>query len=211
MPHPVALALSVAAVSLFTACAPPVARATPPRPSAKALARLRLALVEAPSPKVLEGLPHPGAERARYAEEQAKPHQRVDGHAFYPDPIEVPQDDLARLRDALFADGALRDWEGEKKCGGFHPDFALVATTAGRGPRTLHVHLCFGCGEVLVTGPREKAAIRLDLDARTRAQLLTLTGAWRRSRPAPPRPDDPGAEPDGRPDQPGAEPDGRPD
>lgn len=140
------------------------------------------ALDEAATVVILEGLPHPGAERAAFAAEKARPHQMVDGHAFYEAPLTPPADGLRALREALLAPGALIPWEGEKKCGGFHPDLALRATV---GDQTLHLHLCFGCGEVRVTGPRLKRPLRRDMTSATREALTRLGRSWRTNRPAP--------------------------
>ncbi len=148
----------------------------------KEFAALEDALATSLTRTVLEGLPHPGAEREVFEAERQKPHRVIDGQTFYETPLTPPLAEVAELTAALLAPGAVIDWEGEKKCGGFHADVAL-ATTDGRG--TWHVHLCFGCGEVLVTGGRLKREVRFDLSAAGLGKARELVRTWRTRRPPP--------------------------
>jgi len=61
--------------------------------------------------------------------------------------------------EALLADEkSFRQWRGEKKCGGFHPDYLAEWRSAEATYRFL---ICFGCQEVKVYGPNR--SLRCDI------------------------------------------------
>ncbi|MBT9555772.1 MAG: hypothetical protein IV100_07065 [Myxococcales bacterium] len=129
--------------------------------------------------RLYEGLPHPGAESELYDREKAKPHKTLQGEAFYEESIWLPPDDVAALSALLSARSSLSAWSGEKKCGGFHSDYAIEVEKAGRAWR---VFVCFGCGEAKVTGGDES---RHDLPTATESALETLLKKHRKHRPVP--------------------------
>jgi hypothetical protein len=100
---------------------------------------------------LLEGLPHPGNDHKAFEKEQ-KTKETVDlhGYAFYREPLALTAEDTGKLK-ALVGDPALfAPFIGEKKCGGFHPDYAVEWTVDGQVYRCL---CCFGCSEVKLFGP----------------------------------------------------------
>ncbi len=129
-----------------------------------------------------EGLPHPINESAAFKAEKAGPKPIVErvGYWFYRDPLEVKPDDLAKLTRTLGDSSTYRSFVGEKKCGGFHPDY-LVEWREGTSERA--ALLCFGCGEAKVVGP--KGEHRYDLDKPAQTTLRTLLDAYRKNRPDP--------------------------
>jgi hypothetical protein len=149
----------------------------------KGFAYLLKALPDGRPVTVLEGLPHPGAEREAFEAERARPHVVIDGQHLYEAPIFPPAGESAAVAAWLRTPGALLPWEGEKKCGGFHTDVAFATNDGGH---TWHVHLCLGCGEALVTGPRLKRPLRFELasddDA---ARAKERVRGWRTQRPKP--------------------------
>ncbi|HJZ90732.1 MAG TPA: hypothetical protein VKE40_07635 [Gemmataceae bacterium] len=108
-----------------------------------------------------EGLPHPVNERKAFEAEKKKETIESAGALFYKEPLTLKADDtttvLARLLDAT----SYADFRGEKKCGGFHPDYEVVViNTADKSEYRFQV--CFGCHEVKVYGPKDQA-VRADL------------------------------------------------
>jgi hypothetical protein len=67
---------------------------------------------------------------------------------------------------------------GEKRCGGFHPDYAVVAT-CDDGEYT--VLICFGCHEILIIGPR--SSLRCDMAGETYKPIESLLKAYQLNRP----------------------------
>ncbi len=73
-----------------------------------------------------EGLPHqlyegPSLENER----QTKAVQELDGYTFYEEPLALAGDDTTRLSEILGDSKTYKPFTGEKKCGGFHPDYAV--------------------------------------------------------------------------------------
>lgn len=101
-----------------------------------------------------EGLPHQDTEAKLLQQELAK-HETITigGYPFYPKPLSLTDADAATLRSILDGtDAFTKAAIGEtKKCGGadFHPDFCATWT---KGKETIHVLICFGCGEAKVVG-----------------------------------------------------------
>lgn len=127
---------------------------------------------------LIEGLPHPGAEPDAFATESAKPHRKIADQAFYEGTLSLTAKDTEALRALLGEPTALARWSGEKKCGGFHADYALEVEKAGVTWRAL---ICFGCGEVRVIGGSLDR--RYDMTRPTKTALEALLGTYRKNRP----------------------------
>ncbi len=113
-----------------------------------------------------EGLPHQGYQPKKLAEEMKKPTIEKGGFPFYRDPLALKDADAKALGAILANRDTFQPFGGEKKCGGFHPDYALVVLSKGEEVTYL---ICFGCGEVTVYGSgRSETRYDLSLDARTR-------------------------------------------
>lgn len=96
---------------------------------------------------VHEGLPHQSMEAELYAKEKARVPDALEwgGFRFYPKPLTIKEADLKAVRAAVSDKGTYAAFSGEKKCGGFHPDYAV--SWGGGASRAL---ICFGCNEVML-------------------------------------------------------------
>ncbi len=130
------------------------------------------------SPTLLEGLPHPGGEAELLAAEKQKRVLELHGHPFYTERIEPKAADAVWLTELLVDATALRPFSGEKKCGGFHPDFAVRWQ---HGAKRYDALVCFGCGELkwIVDGK----STRYDMAHWARLNLETALRGYRNQRP----------------------------
>lgn len=126
-----------------------------------------------------EGLPHQLYEAETLEQEKKKPTVDLGGFPFYQEPLELKASDRESLRDLLGNPSSLKAFSGEKKCGGFHPDYAVEWTEKGRAYRYL---ICFGCGEARVISPDGDR--RYDLEANVRQRLRDLLQPYRKNRPS---------------------------
>lgn len=134
---------------------------------------------------IYEGLPHQHWERTQYqAEKQTKPTFVLHGYDFYKEPPELSADDTQRLREIMADERSFVPFRGEKRCGGFHPDYAVEWSVDGNLYRGL---ICFGCYEVKLYGPNQ--AHRNDIAHDAHAALKQTLGKYRKNRPEP-KPED---------------------
>ena len=122
------------------------------------------------APQVYEGLPHQSQQRKTFTVELTK--SPVIRHSFWfyrlALPVEVEhQAILARL---LSEPSSFRKFSGPKKCGGYHPDYAVVWKI---GEAELEFHFCRGCHEARIYGGGSQ--IYVDLDE---AAYLALEELW---------------------------------
>src|SRR5262245_14427142 len=90
-----------------------------------------------------EGLPHPMFEADKLeAERRTKKVQEKHGYAFYEALVPMSAADATELSAILSQPTSFKEFSGEKKCGGFHPDYA-AEWTRGQG-RTYEALICFG-------------------------------------------------------------------
>jgi hypothetical protein len=131
---------------------------------------------------VYEGLPHPFYEAAKLAEESKKPTIQRGGFLFYRDPLALSEPDSQAIGTILANPRTFQPFSGEKKCGGFHPDYAVVLSAKGEEITDL---ICFGCGEAKVYRP-DRSETRYDLgrDSNGR-QLSTILKSYHKNRPMP--------------------------
>jgi hypothetical protein len=129
-----------------------------------------------------EGLPHQFYEPKQLAEESKKPTITKGGFPFYKDPLPLKEADAKTLGVILANPDLFRPFEGEKKCGGFHPDYAIVVSSKGEEITYL---ICFGCHEAKVFGP-DRPETRYDLvrDA-TNPPLSAILKPYQKNRPMP--------------------------
>jgi hypothetical protein len=126
-----------------------------------------------------EGLPHQMYEsQALEAEKKAKPTVTLHGFSFYRETLEVKAGDDQRLKTLMSDPGSFEAFSGEKRCGGFHPDYAVEWSAGGQVYQAL---LCFGCWEVKIYGPKGEAIYDIRGDARD--QLKALLEPYRKNRP----------------------------
>jgi hypothetical protein len=130
---------------------------------------------------LFEGLPHQLFEGGVLeAERKAKRTTELNGFPFYADPLPLTDADAAALRAVFVDPDTLKPFSGEKKCGGFHPDYAVEWHFGDEQYRCL---ICFGCSEVKVHGPKSEQ--RHDLDFEAQRKLETLLKPYRKNRPQP--------------------------
>src|SRR5262249_54012105 len=126
--------------------------------------------------------PHPGYEAAKLAEERKKPTIEIGGFPFYRDPLALSETDAKALATILADPGTFKPFTEEKKCGGFHPDYAV--TVSAKGGETPYL-ICFGCFEAKVDQP-DRSETRYDLGHDANAQQLsTILKSYRKNRPMP--------------------------
>lgn len=96
---------------------------------------------------VFEGLPSQRRHDALLAEAERADVFLVSGFPFYQAELEAkPASPIVRT---LANPENLGEFSGEKRCGGFHPDFT-ICWESPYGP--FQALLCFGCQEVLFAG-----------------------------------------------------------
>ncbi len=126
-----------------------------------------------------EGLPHPMYEHeALEAEKKAKPTVPLHGFPFYRETLDLKPGDEERLKAILGDRASFAVYSGEKKCGGFHPDYAVEWATRGQ---TYQALICLGCWEIKVYGPKGETIYDIRPDARDR--LKPLLEPYRKNRP----------------------------
>ncbi len=126
-----------------------------------------------------EGLPHQFYESAALkAEKKAKPTVEHHGFSFYQETLELKGKDEESLRTLLKDPRTFQPFAGEKKCGGFHPDYAVKWIVDGK---SVYCLICFGCYELKVyEGGRETT---YDMGQETRDRLRDLLKPYRQNRP----------------------------
>jgi hypothetical protein len=104
---------------------------------------------------VYEGLPHQGYESRLFEHErQTKAVHQFENYWFYRQPVGLKPEDGKTLVEAVMNPQTLKPFTGEKKCGGFHPDYAIEFR---KGLSRYQVLICFGCHEAKVIGPQGKS------------------------------------------------------
>jgi hypothetical protein len=137
------------------------------------------AISSAEKTSLYEGLPHQGFESEKLeAERRSKPVVELHGYPFYKEPLELRAEDAKRLTEILGDPATFKPFEGEKKCGGFHPDYAAEWQRSDGQYRAL---ICFGCDEVKLFGPDIES--RHDLSEGAPSKLESLLGGYRKNRP----------------------------
>lgn len=129
-------------------------------------------------PRLIEGLPHPIEGDVPAREKQRPQATQFHGYWFYSPAVSIPEDRFSAIERILKADGSFKDWSGEKRCGGFHPDW-LVRLRSGDG-QTAYV-ICFGCHEVKVFA--DGKVNRYDLEDSAYAALSKYLKEMRVNRP----------------------------
>ncbi len=129
-----------------------------------------------------EGLPHQGYEAKRFAEESKKPTIEKGGFPFYREPLTLKEADAKALGAVLARPDTFQPFGGEKKCGGFHPDYAIVVSASGEETTYL---ICFGCGEAKVYGP-DRSETRYDFGHDSKdPRLSAILKPYQKNRPMP--------------------------
>ncbi len=126
-----------------------------------------------------EGLPHQMYESAALAtEKKSKPTVNLHGFSFYRESLELKAGDDEELKALLGDPRTFEPFAGEKRCGGFHPDYAVEWSVGGKVHTVL---ICFGCGEVKLYGPTGET--RYDIQQDVRKRLENVLKPYRKNRP----------------------------
>lgn len=141
------------------------------------------AISKADSLVLYEGLPHQTMEPELLAKEkQNKPFFTRHEFPFYQTPLEVTPEDVEKLKALLGNEKSFEPWRGEKKCGGFHPDFLAEWRV---GEKTYDVLICFGCQEVKLISPGQND--RHDIENGANKQLQEILRKYLKNRPGKPQ------------------------
>jgi hypothetical protein len=128
-----------------------------------------------------EGLPHQMYEpKALAAEKRSKPTVVLHHFSFYREPLELKPGDAEQLKEILRDPHTFSSYSGEKRCGGFHPDYAVEWTAGGQTYRAL---ICFGCFEARIYGPN--GGTTYDVRGDVQKRFKDLLAPYRKNRPEP--------------------------
>jgi len=129
--------------------------------------------------RVYEGLPHQSWE-AELLEQELSTKRTIElgGYPFYDALLELGSSDAAQLLDVLSVQGTYGPLAGAKRCGGFHPDYAV---TCRFGATVWTCLICFGCAEVKVFTSGEQSVN--DLNEASFERLGRILKPYRRNRP----------------------------
>lgn len=140
------------------------------------------AVASAEKMTLYEGLPHQAFESDLLeSERRSKPVQELHGYWFYKEPLAPSAEDARRLTQMLSDAAAFAPFSGEKKCGGFHPDYAVEWQKGSSAYRAL---ICFGCDEAKLFGPGIDE--RHDLSQSALPELEALLAKHHKNRPPSP-------------------------
>lgn len=142
----------------------------------------RDAIVQAQSPILLEGLPHPLDDgKIATTERKTKAVQELHGDYFYQDRLVLKEEDATRLSKMICNQSTYKpvgSGRGAKMCGGFHTDYALQWQVGAEHYLAL---ICFKCQEIKLFGPNIKA--KHDLSPEATLELKKILRPYRKNRP----------------------------
>jgi len=146
-----------------------------------ATAALRESLNKADRLFVYEGLPHQMFEADLLkTEKERKDILKLGGFPFYTPKIAVSDKVAKTLRDATTDPASYAVFSGEKRCGGFHPDYAVAWVD---GDKEYAILFCYGCVEALIIDG--KKSYRYDF--KKIANLKKLFEPFKSKRPTKPK------------------------
>ena len=124
-----------------------------------------------------EGLPHPAEDKSFETEKKTKKTVDIAGWLFYAEPLTLKDSDGQKLSDLLKTETTFTTFTGVKKCGGFHPDYAVEWHV---GKDRYYALICFGCHEAKVYGSDKAAYVDIGKEYDTLTKLLK---PYRKNRP----------------------------
>lgn len=117
-------------------------------PEPSATSSIRDTIKNTDSIFVYEGLPHQTFEAELLTAEKAKNGiTGLGGYPFYTPKIQIKTLDLSAFKKIISDSSNYTRFLGEKRCGGFHPDYAVEWSD---GDKVYLILFCFGCDEVLI-------------------------------------------------------------
>ena len=128
---------------------------------------------------LLEGLPHQLVEHSSFLQERDRKNcVDIGGYYFYKKPLPLAPADESSLRAIATELATYHPYSGPKRCGGFHPDYAL---RWGDGRDAVYTLICFGCHETQTLG--RKDYLIADLPEPAYRQLEAALGKRHSQRP----------------------------
>ena len=144
---------AIAALTFLLAFVLPSMAITTKKVAVGATTDIRASLDRANQIFIYEGLPHQLFESDLLkAEMRREDTTKLGGYPFYTPSVEVQGELLKTLKEITAESDSYTEFTGEKRCGGFHPDYALSWSD---GPKDYSVLFCFGCAEALVVDGRK--------------------------------------------------------
>ncbi|MGJ8654660.1 MAG: hypothetical protein ACSHX8_15475 [Opitutaceae bacterium] len=129
--------------------------------------------------ELLEGLPHQILEKEALKKEiKDKDVIKLNGHWFYEQPLRIQSKDESELREILSDNSTYTPFSGVKRCGGFHPDYAVKLLSKAE---IVSFHICFGCREIKVYRGRKE--LHADLCNESYDRLKELLKGYSQNRP----------------------------
>ncbi len=141
--------LLVALTLALIVSGPPLHAQSPPPPQGWTVARFEPLAERVRAGKsdvtLLEGLPHQLVEHSAFLNERkTRRTTEIGGYFFYQSPLPLTPPEVDSLRAICLDPQTYGPYSGPKRCGGFHPDYAL---RWGRGRAAVYTLVCFGCHE----------------------------------------------------------------
>ena len=90
----------------------------------------------------------------------------------------LKEEDKKKLTTLFIDEKSVKKFSGPKRCGGFHPDFCVEWHV---GKDVYRAHICFGCHEMMVYGP--KSDLYCDIAEPAYKELDALLKTYRKNRP----------------------------
>ncbi|MGJ8726143.1 MAG: hypothetical protein ACSHYB_16425 [Roseibacillus sp.] len=145
--NPVVLTLCLLIASQF-----PSVAITVEKVSVDATKEIRASLDKIEEIYVFEGLPHQRDAELLQVESKREDTTSIGGFQFYTPKVLAKGEVAREMRNAVRSAQSYTKWSGEKRCGGFHPDYAIAWS---EGANEYSILICYGCREVLVVSARE--------------------------------------------------------
>jgi hypothetical protein len=140
-------------------------------------APIQASLTKGETLMVYEGLPHQTFEKELLEKELKRQDvKKISSFGFYTPATKVESPE--KLKKLLSSASSLIKFRGEKRCGGFHPDFAVSWTT---DDVTRHALICFNCEEVMFL--EAEKTLRYDLSPDVKKKLSELLDGYAAKRP----------------------------
>ncbi len=143
----------------------------------EASAIYRTTVSAAKSLVIYEGLPHQTWDRELLASEiKRKDTTEIWDFPFYTPSVDATNGD--DLRKLLSNPASLREYQGPKSCGGYHPDFC-ISWQAGKVK--YYALICFGCHEIVLYDG--KTSLIYDLETAAYKEFQQLLAQYGTKRP----------------------------
>ena len=150
-----------------------------PAPASEdASSKIRQAIAGATTVTIYEGLPHQMFEHDLLAaESKRKDTEKIGAFRFYTPAIAAVAPEV--LKRILSSSDTIQVFSGEKRCGGFHPDYT-VQWTSEDGSR-FFAQICFGCHEIIYSDGKNE--YRYDFENKPFEKLKKELALYAKKRP----------------------------